>query len=221
MLFLLLGLFLTYQSFAQTSVNPYESYGQRHNEGCLYVLQNLNYLPPFGSRKPVVEQILSNVFTPSEFEGYSIPEFATYEEKRAVAFANCSSALQTQVISVENYLKTTPNVSAIFTFIGLKENSAQVDVPSAEINKYFAFLAVIKYSALLWWPTEKGGQNATQYFVAPHSGNNGGGGTVWAFTWWKVGACDGVGAIGGSFGGPPGALAGAAAGSICEIISQW
>lgn len=221
MLILLLGLFVTYQSFAQSSVNPYESYGQRHNQGCLYVLQNLNYLPPFGNRKPVVEQILSNILTPSEFEGYSMPELATYEEKRAVAFAYCSLALQAQVISVENFLKTTPNVPAIFAFIGSKENSAQVDVPPAELNKYFAFLAVTKYSAQLWWPSEKGGQNATQYFAAPHSGSNGGGGTIWAFTWWKIGAIDAFGALGGAFGGPPGAIAGAAAGSVCELISQW
>ncbi len=211
------------QSFAQGTINPFESLGQKHNDGCLYAMQNLSYIPEESNRKSVIVQTLRNVFPPSDFVGYTAtPDFPTFEQHMAYATASYSPSFKSQISTILDFLKTDPSVSEINSFIATKESSVNSSVPSVEIDSYFAFLAVVKYSARLWLPLEKGGQNASQYFTVPRTNNGDNGGGVLAITWWKVIVIDGFSIIGGGLlGGPGGAIVGGVVGSTCEVVSQW
>lgn len=121
-----------------------------------------------------------------------------------------SSQVQELIFNDLTYiLENDPSVSVIDNYVSGRGQiaSAIKTLSKNDQNHYFSFLAGLSYSAKIWLPKNKGGEDLNS--------TSGGTGTIVKrhFNPWKALGCDAVGCIVS----PP---AGGAA-TLCSIINQW
>lgn len=202
---------------------------QLHNQIVSYVLNNMTELPHESKTVDYVKSQVQSYFDQvgwGEMPDISLPEFPSdFNEvdlhswiDNWMADAGASSSLQSYFHQL---------VDATLSGTGLREfyittqnliSSAENELNPDELQVFVDSCNVGNHSLAYWIGESQGKRIWTAGLIINPPGPD----IISAIKWWKVGACDLVGAGGGALlGGPKGAVVGAGVASLCSIINQW
>lgn len=210
-------LFLAFKSEPiKTLTNPMEKVGIEHNK----VVKNL--LPKITQKGWSKTQAIEEVIKWGKDNGDTFHNSSrNYTDPYALLKEyNLPSDLEVEVKSLIDALSKSKDYSEVENLVNVRLSSVSSKFSGKELEAIQSYLAVVKYSSKLWLPKEAGGEDALSTLII--SEPIGGGSPNMVINWWKVAACDGVGAIGGGImGGWVGAGVGAGVASICSGINQY
>lgn len=209
--------------FFQGGLNAqdFDFIGKEHNRGLKILLPYLN----LGMDKTTVTNTARTVLTPHFGPEYftrfnEVTSSASFEPNLAYIQSHNSAALYQAVSRTINMINNSLTVSQIW--IGVDQEYARINLITNldEREQFTAFLSVVKWSAKMWLPGERGGEAAylllgTNFGTHPQEPDTQG------FPWGKLILNDAGGCLmGGAGGGPIGATVGLIVGSGLFYLNE-
>ncbi len=132
-----------------------------------------------------------------------------------------SKLVSSELLDVIHFLETCDaNLFKMLEEIDHRESLVDFEFREKNSEIIYSFFATLKFSLKFWAPINEGGEGRVQRYYDEFEGdqeelND-------RIVWWKVAACDAVGAaVGAILGGGKGALVTSLGASSISIIMQW
>jgi hypothetical protein len=205
----LIGVFSISKLEAQS--NPMESVGIQHNQYTKSVLQSITSLPSKSALDGFVLDKVRQAMGDNSIQ--SMVNFRSSDPFQELSTRGFSAAYIQEANKVASLAAQRLSVSQFWTNLAALESAAIPRLPASEVNSFYAFTAVAKYSYKFWSPPIIGGDGGQNFVGVP----GGMGPTIFDnppvfISVWKADAIGaGIGAWGG---GIPGAIGGAVLGSV-------
>ena len=174
-------------------VNPYNYVGEWHNNGCQYILENIEYIPT-GTEN--IYTYIEDIYEEWEYAilPFVQPEFPEDIEDLDLYewVDNLSGSVGFKVLLTNTLelLESMPGLEVITDSVVIWEEKASNSLSGSELDTYYEHLALAKYSAYFWSPECEGGLEGIKYLGLKKK-------STMAINWWKVFGADCIGGIAG------------------------
>lgn len=199
--------------------NPMENVGIQHNQYAKVVLQSITTMPSDASLESTVLGKTKQAMGNNTVQG--VVNFRSSDPFQELSSKGFSSVFIQEVNKVSSLASQRLSVAQFWANLPALESAAVSRLSGTEVDYYYAFTAVAKYSYKFWAPSSVGGEDGQKYLGVP----NYIGPTIFDnppvfISVWKA---DAVGAVvGGAIGNLPGLVGGAVFGSVgASIWNSW
>lgn len=208
-------------SHSSISKNPMDWIGVEHNVGLRFLLGKIKERPQKKEINSRIRSILLEKYPKEYFKDTEkFDGLYTFEDWLNFTKEQCNDRLYNSIMQVITIVQNEPTLENILNNIESIEGNAPNRVDTADVERYYAFLSVIRHSATFWLPEQEGGNGGLNLIQFP-SLSNAKDAPLKRFKAWKCIVTDGLGTICGGVGGPPGAIIGGISASGSYVISEW